>query len=61
MISVCLFLFLEIYISKLSLFVSIVILNFCQYWHLYIMDYKIMLTNRYLREINAKTLSLQKK
>ena len=25
------------------------------------MDYKIMLTNRYLREINAKTLSLQKK
>lgn len=60
MISVCLFLFLEIYISKLSLFVSIVILNFCQYWHLYIMDYKIMLTNRYLREINAKTLSLQK-
>jgi len=60
-ISVCLFLFLEIYISKLSLFVSIVILNFCQYWHLYIMDYKIMLTNRYLREINAKTLSLQKK
>ena len=61
MISVCLFLFLEIYISKLSLFVSIVILNFCQYWHLYIMYYKIMLTNRYLREINAKTLSLQKK
>ncbi len=61
MISVCLFLFLEIYISKLSLFVSIVILNFCQYWHLYIMDYKIMLTNRYLREINAKILSLQKK
>ena len=61
MISVCLFLFLEIYISKLSLFVSIVILNFCQYWHLYFMDYKIMLTNRYLREINAKTLSLQKK
>ena len=61
MISVCLFLFLEIYISKLSLFVSIVILNLCQYWHLYIMDYKIMLTNRYLREINAKTLSLQKK
>ena len=61
MISVCLFLFLEIYISKLSLFVSIVILNFCQYWHLYIMDYKIILTNRYLREINAKTLSLQKK
>jgi len=60
-ISVCLFLFLEIYISKLSLFVSIVILNFCQYWHLYIMDYKIMLTNRYLREINAKILSLQKK
>ncbi|KDS61429.1 hypothetical protein M093_1958 [Bacteroides uniformis str. 3978 T3 i] len=52
---------MEIYISKLSLFVSIVILNFCQYWHLYIMDYKIMLTNRYLREINAKTLSLQKK
>lgn len=61
MISVCLFLFLEIYISKLSLFVSIVILNFCQYWHLYIMGYKIMLTNRYLREINAKILSLQKK
>ena len=61
MISVCLFLFLEIYISKLSLFVSIVILNFCQYWHLSIMDYKIILTNRYLREINAKTLSLQKK
>ena len=61
MISVCLFLFLEIYISKLSLFVSIVILNFCQYWHLYIMDYKIMLTNKYLREINAKILSLQKK
>ncbi len=61
MISVCLFLFLEIYISKLSLFVSIVILNFCQYWHLYIMNYKIMLTNRYLREINAKILSLQKK
>lgn len=60
MISVCLFLFLEIYISKLSLFVSIVILNFCQYWHLYIMDYKIMLTNKYLREINAKILSLQK-
>jgi len=59
-ISVCLFLFLEIYISKLSLFVSIVILNFCQYWHLYIMDYKIMLTNKYLREINAKILSLQK-
>ncbi len=54
MISVCLFLFLEIYISKLSLFVSIVILNFCQYWHLYIMDYKVMLTNKYLREINAK-------
>ena len=53
-ISVCLFLFLEIYISKLSLFVSIVILNFCQYWHLYIMDYKVMLTNKYLREINAK-------
>ena len=61
MISVCLFLFLEIYISKLSLFVSIVILNFCQYWHLYIMDYKVMLTNKYLREINAKILSLQKK
>lgn len=34
---------------------------FCQYWHLYIMDYKIMLTNKYLREINAKILSLQKK
>lgn len=25
------------------------------------MDYKIMLTNKYLREINAKILSLQKK
>lgn len=24
------------------------------------MDYKIMLTNKYLREINAKILSLQK-
>lgn len=40
--------------SQLSLFISIVILNFCQYWHLYIMDYKVMLTNKYLREINAK-------
>ena len=57
----CTFQLVSTYISKLSLFVSIVILNFCQYWHLYIMDYKIMLTNRYLREINAKTLSLQKK
>ena len=24
------------------------------------MDYKVMLTNKYLREINAKILSLQK-